>query len=122
LLRNVELEQGSEANAFRAGGETLRGYLGQKQVPFPNAKGLFPLVSASLTIRNALRGSSPAAKPYRGRISVIRLDDAVMERKKQLLYHYRSQIPALFGEAPDELLGSRHDAFSTEVTIEISRR
>jgi LmbE family N-acetylglucosaminyl deacetylase len=122
LLRDVELEHESEANAFRRGGETLPGYLGQQKVPFPRAKALFPLVSLALKIGNALHRSSPADKRYRGRISAIRLDDAIMERKKQLLYHYRSQIPILFGDEPDELLRSRREAFSTEIAIEISRR
>ena len=122
LLHDVELDQASAATAFRSGGETLAGYLGQPRVPFPGARALFPMVSLSLKIGNALRGSGPAAKSYRGRISAIRLDDALLERKKQLLYHYRSQIPILFGDKPDELLRSRHESFATEVTIEISRQ
>lgn len=122
LLRDVELERGSEANAFRSGGETITGYLGQRKVPFPKGKLIFPIMSLTLKMGNALRGSPAAARRYRGRISAIRLDDATTERKKQLLYHYRSQIPLLFGDAPDELLRSRHEAFSTETAIEISRR
>jgi LmbE family N-acetylglucosaminyl deacetylase len=122
LLRDVELEHGSETHAFRRDGETMPGYLGRRNVPFPKGKALFSMMYLALKMGNALRGSSPAAKRYRGRISAIRLDDATMERKKQLLYHYRSQIPLLFGDEPDEVLRSRHDAFSTETAIEIFRR
>jgi LmbE family N-acetylglucosaminyl deacetylase len=122
LLRDVELEHGSETHAFRHDGETMASYLGQRNVPFPKGKALFSMVYLALKIGNALRGSSVVAKRYRGRISAIRLDDATMERKNHLLYHYRSQIPLLFGDQPDEVLRSRHDAFSTETAIEISRR
>jgi LmbE family N-acetylglucosaminyl deacetylase len=122
LLRDVELEHASEAHAFRRDGETMWSYLGRRNVPFPKGKALFSMIYLALKMGNALRGSSPVAKRYRGRISAIRLDDATMERKKQLLYHYRSQIPLLFGDEPDKVLRNRHEAFSTETAIEIFRR
>ncbi len=45
-----------------------------------------------------------------------------MARKKELVFHYASQIPMLFGDRPEALLTACRDSFSSEFAIEISRK
>jgi LmbE family N-acetylglucosaminyl deacetylase len=122
LLRSIELDSASCAQAFRPGGETIPEYLRRKMVPFPRGKKLFTIVYLSLSMGNVLNKRSPAPKPYRGKVNLTRLNDDHMAKKKDLLYHYRSQIPMLFGNDPEDLLGKLYESFSIEAAIEISKR
>lgn len=122
LLRHVELEKGSSTIAFRQGGENILGYIKQDMAPFPRGRKLFLAVYLSLLLKNLTQNKSGASKTYRGRVNLTRLDDRVLEKKKQLLYHYKSQIPMLFGASPEDVLHDYHESFSTEVTIELFRK
>ncbi len=61
-------------------------------------------------------------KRHVGRIKTIDLNDLDMERKKKLIFEYKSQVPMLFGGSPDNTLRECRNAFATEVLIEVSRR
>lgn len=122
LLQTVELKTQDRAEAMRPGGESLWKYLLEKEVPFPRGKKLFPAIYASLLLGNILKKGSKPKRMYTGKVSSISLDDAEMERKKELIYRYKSQIPMLFGNNSDQLLRDLRQSFSREVTIEIVRR
>lgn len=119
LVHDVELDAGSRTTAFRGDGESLSGYLRGKQIPFPRGKKLFPLVYLSLRARNPK--SRPTTPTYRGRLSTVALNADQLARKKQLIDHYRTQIPMLFGDDPDKLLDRFHTTFSTEFSLEVTR-
>jgi LmbE family N-acetylglucosaminyl deacetylase len=120
LLSRIDLSPASRALACRPGGVALGAYLRQSDVPFPRGTKLFPLVAASLSIRNAF--SRSPAKAYDGTIRRIALTDRDMARKKALIFHYASQIPMLFGDEPDALLDAYRDSFWSEYQIEITRK
>jgi LmbE family N-acetylglucosaminyl deacetylase len=120
LLRRIDLPEANRALANRPGGVALGAYLRKPDVPFPRGKKLFPLVCASLSIGNAF--SRSPHKPYAGTIRRIALSDEDMARKRELIFHYASQIPMLFGDEPDTLLHAYRDSFSSEFAIEITRK
>ncbi|HEY1143541.1 MAG TPA: PIG-L family deacetylase [Sphingomicrobium sp.] len=120
LLRDVDITSESRKTAFRAEGESFLTYLRRKQVPFPRGKKLFPAVYLALVAGNF--GIRRSAAKYQGKLSVITLDAGQMAKKKKLIDHYRSQIPMLFGDDPEKLLGRLHDSFSKEVSIEVTRK
>ncbi len=118
LLSRVEFERDSHVKAFRTNGADILRYLGRRMAPFPRGKKLFALVYGSLVISNALRERA-RTKPYCGKVNLIELSNAVVKQKKNLIYHYKSQLPMLFGSNPDRLLRDYRQSFATEVTIEI---
>ena len=95
----MELKTQDRAEAMRPGGKSLWKYLLEKEVPFPRGK-LFPAVYASLLLGNILKKGSKPKRMYTGKVSSIGLDDAEMERKKELIYRYKSQIPMLLETSP----------------------
>jgi LmbE family N-acetylglucosaminyl deacetylase len=120
LLSRIDLSPASRALACRPGGVAIGAYLRKPDTPFPRGKRLFPLVSASLSIGNALGRSR--RKRYDGKIRHIALTDLDMARKRDLIFHYASQIPMLFGDEPDALLAAYRESFSSEYEIEIARK
>jgi hypothetical protein len=121
LLQTVVLNEESREKAFRRDGEDFLRYIRSRMVPFPRGKTLFALVSASLILKNILSKSWRTLRKYSGEIRITELNDDQISKKAELLFHYESQIPMLFGEAPEELLHALHESFSREVTIEVTR-
>ena len=121
LLRQIKIDKDSHAKAFRPGGEGVLSYITRKLVPFPRGRKLFPAVYASLIYGNVLRKVSPGAQELQANINFIALSDEQIAQKIDLLYHYESQIPMLFGEEPERLFAKHHTSLSREVVIEISR-
>lgn len=121
LARTVKFDGSSSNLIFRREGLGILDYLTGKIVPFPRGKKLFPIVCLSLVFGNLFHKGGPVPKPYAGRLNSIVLDSRQMARKSELLSHYKSQIPMLFGTDPDALLRTHPASFSTEVTIEITR-
>lgn len=119
LLRRVAIDPAGRALAARSDGLGLASYLRHACVPFPRGRKLFPLVAASLTIGNTLPSSSRGPKSYAGTIRRIELDGATMRRKRDLIAHYASQIPMLFGDQPDDMLRDYSDLFRHEYAMEI---
>ena len=122
FCRTVDLGKDGRAEAMRPTGVSLWKYLFGKDVPFPRGKKLFPAVYAALLLGNVAKRWEKPAGIYRGKVKSISLDDAQMEKKKALIYRYQSQIPMLFGNAPDQLLRDLRQSFSKEVSIEITSR
>jgi LmbE family N-acetylglucosaminyl deacetylase len=121
LLQGVDLKEGDRQQAFRSDGDDITSYLRRAMVPFPRGKKLFVAVYLSLLVTNVLRKTFSVRNRYFGRINFEHLDADQITKKKNLLYHYRSQIPMLFGKTPDELLAGYCQPFSREMTIEISK-
>jgi len=96
-------------------------YLSRKDVPFPRGRKLFFAVYVGLLAR-AGRGLSADWKAFRPTIATTTLDAEILARKRELVFHYKSQLPLLFGEAPDELLDKYQDCFALETTTEMVRR
>lgn len=122
LLRRVHLERDSYVMAFRKGGEDFLDYIRGTTVPFPRGKKLFALVYSSLMLTNMVGKMFKHRRKYNGRLQIVRLSNEQVSKKKDLLYHYRSQIPMLFGNDPEHLLRDLNDIFAREVTIEVTKR
>jgi LmbE family N-acetylglucosaminyl deacetylase len=121
LLRNVDLKEEDRQQAFRSEGDDIASYLQRAMVPFPRGKKLFLAVYLSLLIETMIGKVFSVRNRYFGRIFFKYLDNNQITKKKNLLYHYRSQLPMLFGENPDKLLADYYQSFSREMTIEISK-
>lgn len=115
LLSRVTLDDGDRDKAFRPDGVTLPAYLAGKQPPFPKGKLLFTI----LFFLNLFRGK--LHRSYRAKVDVIAIGEAHLKKKADLLFHYRSQIPMLFGDRPEAMLEQHHASFAQEVTMEITR-
>ena len=105
----------------RSYGIDLLQYLSRQEVPFPRGRKLFLAVYLGL-LAGAGGGSSAELKAYRSTVATTTIDGEILARKRELVYHYRSQLPMLFGDAPDELLDIFRDCFSTERTIELVKQ
>ena len=121
LLRTIELDRDSRAVAMRRDGVSFAAYLRGTSVPFPRGKKLFPLVQASLLFRNLLPAVGLPTR-YRGGVRTMTLGDAQMAKKRALVFEYASQLPMLFGSAPEQTLQALRESFAKEVTIEVTRR
>lgn len=119
--RSVNLAKPDPVTASRRSGKNILGYLTHGNIPFPRGKKLFAILYGSLFVGNALHGSSSAPKPYHGRMRFFDLGDGDIAKKRDLVFHYESQIPMLFGKHPEDVLRSNGDSFSREVIVEISR-
>jgi hypothetical protein len=121
LLRGLKIDTASRKRAFRPGGEGFLDYITQRVVPFPRGRRLFPAVYASLIYGNAFGKAPPTSDGCQANIRFIDLTDDQISQKIDLLYHYDSQIPMLFGEEPERLFRKHHASLSREVVIEISK-
>jgi len=119
----LELRAGAHDSADQPGrhGIHLFQYLLRENVPFPRGKKLFLAVYVALLVR-AGRGWGGDLKAFRRNIMTTIIDSEILARKRELVYHYRSQLPMLFGEAPDELLDKYLGYFGTETIIELIKR
>ena len=101
-------------------GVSLLQYLLRKDVPFPRGRKLFLAVYTGLLAR---AGRDPRAdlKKFNPKIATTTFGADILTRKRDLVYRYSSQLPMLFGEAPDALLARYRDCFATETTIELAR-
>jgi len=108
------------ATRLPAHGISLPQYLLRKDVPFPRGRKLFLAVYVGLLAR---AGRNPAAdlKKFRPRIITTTVEADILTRKRDLIYRYSSQLPMLYGDAPDALLARYRDCFATEATIELTR-
>ena len=121
LSRTVALVKSDQAIASGRGGKNILAYLMHGNIPFPRGKKLFTLIYGSLVIDNALHGSSSSPKPYSGKMRFVDLGDDNIVKKRDLIYHYKSQIPMLFGKHPDEVIRHNQHSIAREVIVEISR-
>ena len=121
LLRGIEIDEVSRNRAFRPEGESILEYVTRRTVPFPRGRKLFSAVYASL-IYGRMSGRIPSpGKGCQANIKIIELSYEQISQKKDLLHHYASQIPMLFGERPELLFNKHHSSLSREVIIEISK-
>lgn len=102
-------------------GINLLQYLLRKDVPFPRGRKLFLAVYVGLLAR-AGRSSAADLKTFRPNITTTTVEAEIRARKRELVYQYSSQIPMLFGAAPDALLEKYRDCFATETTIELTKQ
>jgi len=119
----LELRAGARHSADHPSrhGIALLQYLLRKEVPFPRGRKLFLAVYVGLLAR-AGRGWGGDLKAFRPNVATTIIDSEILTRKRALVYHYRSQLPMLFGEAPDQLLDKYLGYFGTETVIELARR
>lgn len=96
-------------------------YLFRKNVPFPRGRKLFLAVYVGLMAR-AGRTSGVVLKTFRPGITTTIIDTETLARKQALVCQYKSQLPMLFGKAPDDLLRKYRNCFATETTIELVKR
>ena len=118
--RELGLRAGTHVSADHPGrhGIDLWQYLLRKDVPFPRGKKLFLAVHLGFLAR-AGRDWGGVLKAFRPNIATTVIDSEILARKRELVYHYRSQLPMLFGDAPDELLDKYLGCFGTETMIEL---
>jgi len=121
LLRQIKIDTASQKKAFRPGGEGILAYITQRVVPFPRGRRLFPAVYASLVYDSALRKAPPTGGGCQASIKFIDLSGEHISQKIDLLRHYESQIPMLFGDDPERLFRKHNASLSREVVIEISK-
>ena len=96
-------------------------YLTRKNVPFPRGRKLFLAVYLGL-LAGVGQGSAADLKTFHPNITTATFDAEIRFRKRQLVYQYSSQLPMLFGEAPDAVLESYRDCFATETTIQLAKQ
>lgn len=98
----------------------LRRYLLRRDVPFPRGRKLFFAVLLGSLVR-AARGVGTDLSMFDPTINTITVDNEILSRKRELVYHYASQLPMLFGSSADDLLSAYAKCFASETTIEFAR-
>jgi LmbE family N-acetylglucosaminyl deacetylase len=101
----------------RSPGVGLLRYLFRREVPFPRGRKLFFAVYLAL-LAGAGRGMGSPLKGLSPTITMTTLDDQILRSKRTLVQRYESQLPMLFGRAPDGLLEDYRDCFATERVVE----
>lgn len=108
------------ANAPGGAGIGLLQYLSRQWVPFPRGKMLFLALNTAL-LAGAARPDKSKLKTFSPTVTTKMLDEEILGRKRALVYKYKSQLPMLFGQKPDELIAHYEELFATERIIELSR-
>lgn len=111
------LASDDSANRLPNSGIDLLQYFLRNDVPFPRGRKLFLAVYVGL-VAGVGRGARVHLETLNPTISTTTIDAKILAFKRELVYQYRSQLPMLFGERPDELLEKYRDFFATETRIE----